>query len=301
MKKMICVLSENVLYYDCFVSSGSESRWRCILMAKKASGFTLIELLVVIAIIAILAAILFPVFAQAKAAAKKTSALSNGKQQILGEIQYMSDFDGMVVLRYAASPRTGPVAPYNASNHIWTGLVYPYIKNGGVYLDPGAPGVPHEMNPKFTMDWPDRGWLPFGQNATQQGWYIPGGTPDQDDLHVPNENDMKETARTVAYMSSFSGDTALGFRGYLSRNDSVDCFAGNAVCGYTPLSDRHNGGCIVAMFDGHAKWYRAVSLLGNPSAPYQCADTSFYTGYWWLDVNAAKLKMNIQDPCVQPQ
>ena len=59
---------------------------------KKA--FTLIELLVVIAIIAILAAILFPVFAQAKLAAKKTSALSNSKQLGLGAIMYNNDYDG---------------------------------------------------------------------------------------------------------------------------------------------------------------------------------------------------------------
>ena len=59
----------------------------------KRRGFTLIELLVVIAIIAILAAILFPVFAQAKEAAKKTSDLSNQKQLSLGHIMYSSDND----------------------------------------------------------------------------------------------------------------------------------------------------------------------------------------------------------------
>src|SRR5512140_3678709 len=78
----------------------------------KQRGFTLIELLVVIAIIAILAAILFPVFAQAKAAAKKTSALSNGKQEMLAELMYMTDNEGLVVPRYAADPATGPQAPY---------------------------------------------------------------------------------------------------------------------------------------------------------------------------------------------
>ena len=56
-------------------------------------AFTLIELLVVIAIIAILAAILFPVFAQAKAAAKKTSALSNLKQNAVAVLMYNTDYD----------------------------------------------------------------------------------------------------------------------------------------------------------------------------------------------------------------
>src|SRR5216684_821593 len=61
------------------------------------SGFTLIELLVVIAIIAILAAILFPVFAQAREAARKTSCLSNEKQIMLAELQYCQDFDEQAV------------------------------------------------------------------------------------------------------------------------------------------------------------------------------------------------------------
>ena len=61
-------------------------------------AFTLIELLVVIAIIAILAAILFPVFAQAKLAAKKTGSLSNIKQIAIGELLYQVDYDDNFVL-----------------------------------------------------------------------------------------------------------------------------------------------------------------------------------------------------------
>ena len=64
----------------------------------KKRAFTLIELLVVIAIIAILAAILFPVFAQAKLAAKKTASLSNIKQVALGGILYSTDYDDDMVL-----------------------------------------------------------------------------------------------------------------------------------------------------------------------------------------------------------
>ncbi len=257
-------------------------------MAKNSKGFTLIELLVVIAIIAILAAILFPVFAQAKAAAKKASALSNGKQEITAELMYMTDYDGLVIPRYAAPPETGPVAPFTDQNMIWSGNMYPYVKNKGVYLDPAA------GDSKYAQDWPDRGWMPFGQNATQMGWYIPGNP---DDLHIPSESSMQAPTISVAFMSSLYGDTNLGYRGYLARNDSADIL----VSGLIPLSGRHNQGSIVAMFDGHAKWYRVSALLGNPNAPYQCSDTSFYTGMWWLDMNGAHLKMNLQDPCVQPQ
>src|SRR5678816_3817185 len=68
-------------------------------------GFTLIELLVVIAIIAILAAILFPVFAQAKAAAKKTACLSNNKQIGIALYMYLTDFDDLLPMaNYPAPP-----------------------------------------------------------------------------------------------------------------------------------------------------------------------------------------------------
>lgn len=100
-------------------------------MNRKA--FTLIELLVVIAIIAILAAILFPVFAQAKLAAKKASCVSNQKQATLGCLMYSNDSDDMF-----------PMAEYgdnysSATPHItWTTTTYPYIKNGDQLVDPTA-------------------------------------------------------------------------------------------------------------------------------------------------------------------
>lgn len=90
----------------------------------KSRAFTLIELLVVIAIIAILAAILFPVFAQAKAAAKKTQSLSNAKNIALGVTMYTTDSDDVLpMLQYVDPPN-----PYTW--HGWTEVVGPYIKNG---------------------------------------------------------------------------------------------------------------------------------------------------------------------------
>jgi prepilin-type N-terminal cleavage/methylation domain-containing protein len=95
---------------------GDESRGR---------GFTLIELLVVIAIIAILAAILFPVFSQAKESAKKTACLSNTKQLDLGVILYGNDYDDELM----------PVAdPTNTV--LWMDLEEPYIKNAQVRICP---------------------------------------------------------------------------------------------------------------------------------------------------------------------
>src|SRR5688500_18281138 len=99
-------------------------------MTRKA--FTLIELVVVIAIIAILAAILFPVFAQAKAAAKKTAALSNIKQLGIANLMYQNDFDGMYSFG-GGEDWWGP----NTGN--WILNTQPYIKNYGLLVDTSDP------------------------------------------------------------------------------------------------------------------------------------------------------------------
>lgn len=92
-------------------------------------GFTLIELLVVIAIIAILAAILFPVFAQAREAARKTSCLSNCKQQGTAVMMYAQDYDESVV-PWIGPRDKGPTQP--TYERLWPFRLQPYVKNGGV-------------------------------------------------------------------------------------------------------------------------------------------------------------------------
>lgn len=95
----------------------------------KQKAFTLIELLVVIAIIAILAAILFPVFAQAKLAAKKIKATAQIKQVGTATMIYMADYDDMYPpkVRIGHGPAAGGADPYNSMT--WDDLIYPYTKN----------------------------------------------------------------------------------------------------------------------------------------------------------------------------
>ncbi|MBC8064664.1 MAG: prepilin-type N-terminal cleavage/methylation domain-containing protein, partial [Chlorobia bacterium] len=95
-------------------------------------AFTLIELLVVIAIIAILAAILFPVFAQAKMAAKKTSDLSNMKQIATGTMIYLGDNDDVFPMNY--QDWTTYQNSYNWSSSVQLG---PYLKNTQIFMSPG--------------------------------------------------------------------------------------------------------------------------------------------------------------------
>jgi prepilin-type N-terminal cleavage/methylation domain-containing protein len=96
-------------------------------------AFTLIELLVVIAIIAILAAILFPVFAQAKSAAKKTATLSNIKQCGLGILMYAGDADDRSPYYYGNGTAEDSNQYHNTDT--WVGNVFPYMKNRSIFFD----------------------------------------------------------------------------------------------------------------------------------------------------------------------
>jgi prepilin-type N-terminal cleavage/methylation domain-containing protein len=252
-------------------------------MRLKNRAFTLIELLVVIAIIAILAAILFPVFAQAKAAAKKTSCVSNMKQLCLAGLAYMTDYDDVWFPRYAACPSTGPTSD---AQLVWSGLLQPYIKNQGIYICPSA------NFQQYSEVWSLRGVPSIGQNATMGGWYWPDTNPPCfGEMILRTTTWMSVPAKSVMFADSTPGLTASGYRGYLSRNDAVN------LPGLS-ISDRHQVGTSHCFFDGHAKWYRTSAVVGNPNAPYQCDDTTLFTGLWWLDKNAAKIKWNITDPCV---
>jgi prepilin-type N-terminal cleavage/methylation domain-containing protein len=152
-------------------------------------AFTLIELLVVIAIIAILAAILFPVFAQAKMAAKKTSALSNVKQTALGVLMYMNDSDDTFPM---GSGDNGIYAQQGG----WSVDTQPYMKSLAILRDPSDPMPKNTwaswyiyFNPvsiSFAsngyLDDLGSGWQLYGvmgleQGAEVGGWMVRGVTP----------------------------------------------------------------------------------------------------------------------------
>ncbi len=123
-------------------------------ISRVHSGFTLIELLVVIAIIAILAAILFPVFAQAREKARQTSCLSNQKQLALAALQYSQDFDETMpmafrstatnwsYLSYVPAPADwstglGPITRAT-SQAVWPNSIETYTKSDGIHACPSA-------------------------------------------------------------------------------------------------------------------------------------------------------------------
>lgn len=130
----------------------------------KHRGFTLIELLVVIAIIAILAAILFPVFAQAKLQAKKASSLSNIKQNSLANLMYTNDYDDVFDVG-ASGCWFYPGVPGVQPGGGWSWDIYPYEKNYQILLDP--------TDTKNQREW--YSWMKPPNNPTVNISYVSNG------------------------------------------------------------------------------------------------------------------------------
>lgn len=259
------------------------------------SGFTLIELLVVIAIIAILAAILFPVFAQAREKARSVSCLSNAKQLGTALVMYLQDYDERILPRYQACPSTGPV---NSAQKLWTGTLMPYIKNQQIFICPSA------QNTNFADQWTpwdasipatnNRGRLSVGYNQTISGWYYT--TADGcGDMILPSLPQIQYPAKNVMFADSVSGDVDGGYRGYLMGNTGLNVPFNSTTGG--SIGARHNEGTNLTFFDGHAKWYKGTALLWKPDAAITCVDSSLWLNPY-MDKNDAHVKFNVSDTCI---
>lgn len=123
-------------------------------------GFTLIELLVVIAIIAILAAILFPVFASAKLAAKKSAAVSQMRQLSMSVMMYAADYDDYF------PPATNYGVGTGSPERIWPPIVLPYLKSKDILIAPDSTG-------KFANNWGERNNMTIGYSGATA--YDPAG------------------------------------------------------------------------------------------------------------------------------
>jgi len=149
---------------------------------RKAKAFTLIELLVVIAIIAILAAILFPVFAQARESARTSSCLSNTKQISLAILQYLQDYDEKFPIAVYSMTTNGvpgagqpdkPWGPWQQAHIGWDKLVQPYAKNVAIFHCPSAADGPSSNNTGVD-DGATTGAVQFFINKDLSGDEFPG-------------------------------------------------------------------------------------------------------------------------------
>ncbi len=171
-------------------------------------AFTLIELLVVIAIIAILAAILFPVFAQAKESAKLTQAVSQMRQLTLSVMMYADGHDDNMPM----SANYG--IPTTDTNRVWTVTVMPYIKSEAILIAPASNG-------KVAHNWDERSLMTIGYNDATG--YDPAGCtgaePDPTGCEgftsVFNAGQAAEPAKAGLFATTPGGDRTKNYRGYV--------------------------------------------------------------------------------------
>jgi prepilin-type N-terminal cleavage/methylation domain-containing protein len=242
-----------------------------LLMRRSRSGFTLIELLVVIAIIAILAAILFPVFAQVRDKARMTMCGSNARQLSLAVQMYAQDADeGLPMAANYAAPTTAP-------DRMFMAQIKPYVKNTGIYLCPSS------ENAVYGDTWNDRSAIPIGINSLTG--YDPLGVEGPTSISVLSMFD--ESSRTVLFAETPSGPVGNKYRGYTfdpmnglvhptDRRLSTplvadrDLVAGSALTPgqLKPVYCRHQrtgqdqGFTQLIFVDGHVKAYSAKAILG---------------------------------------
>ncbi|MFN3650143.1 MAG: DUF1559 domain-containing protein [Armatimonadota bacterium] len=231
-------------------------------------GFTLIELLVVIAIIAILAAILFPVFAQAREKARAASCTSNLKQIMTGVKMYSQDYDEQS-MEYLWYQVPGGVW------HTWMEMVNPYVKNTGVFMCPSAPKdrsayvtscADAPASVPSTYVWP--GWARY----TYYNW---SGTVMFAGFPTPRASlCVADWEKCVgAEFVEHPAESAFLIEGYFisyNTNPTVAQFGSACTTGYSGNNDpkfyRHNGGMNIAFCDGHVKWTKYERFMKDSSA-----------------------------------
>ncbi|HCA47545.1 MAG TPA: hypothetical protein DEP45_09375 [Armatimonadetes bacterium] len=207
-------------------------------------GFTLIELLVVIAIIAILAAILFPVFARAREKARQTSCLSNVKQLMLGVMMYAQDYDEVLPI---GSNWTTP-----AGSIVWDQALEPYVKNAQVFICPSEQRKQHARNLGYGWNWREFGYISGGVLTNNYSTPLANITAPAETILLGDNEDAG------------ARDSTTGER-YLYRRDNSNP---------TLLPTKHNGGGNMGLCDGHAKWYTTTDLRKSTTgvaAPWRFA------------------------------
>lgn len=282
--------------------------------AHPAAGFTLIELLVVIAIIAILAAILFPVFAQARAKARQMSCLSNEKQIGLGMMQYFQDYDESAPFFRIVGNNGGDW--WSARMMNWKDLIYPYLKNGGrpynngqPYADEGSGGVfvcpensatwsranvwwtvphPGDETTRFPRGYAVNGYAGVNENGKDQnngGYFWP----------CVGDGSCSKNQGQLATIQTPSGtimvaESRLPFPDINSGFAIDECTQDGQPWGGQPTScvQGHRGGFTnFIFFDGHAKAVKMVQSIQNDLWDCYTSPKSFGASQQQSDLNAA--------------
>jgi prepilin-type N-terminal cleavage/methylation domain-containing protein/prepilin-type processing-associated H-X9-DG protein len=261
---------------------------------KARRGFTLIELLVVIAIIAILASILFPVFARARENARRSSCQSNMKQVGLAHLQYSQDYDEQLTVGNGIGTTTFGVG--------WGGPILPYAKSAQLFVCPSDTTVAptnytvnsygYNMNIAYTdsrgisgkiarFNSPTKTILLFETaNTPAILGFLPNGTPRNDDGSAyRSAAGNGYDSRLFHYGLSPGGLYATGFSG--TRSGTVvaqGTVAPTTDAGhFAARTGRHLDGANYLFADGHVKWLKGerVSTGDTAAAPDAAQDSTF--------------------------
>lgn len=204
-------------------------------------AFTLIELLVVIAIIALLAAILFPVFARARENARRSSCMSNVKQIGLGILQYTQDYDERLPQGFQTGVR-------------WSDLIQPYTKSTQVLRcpsDPAITGRSYGLNVNY-----------FSTGSTHLNFIPdPAGSAFVADAAQITAAGVGTDPKT--WTDYFETATDWQWTPPRNSNGTVDLYASttSADLRRRPFP-RHFNGLVIGYGDGHAKWLRIDTFIG---------------------------------------
>ena len=260
-------------------------------MSKQTkNGFTLIELLVVIAIIAILAAILFPVFQKVRENARRSSCQSNEKQLALGITQYTQDADE----KFPWGSQQNNNDPTNSSAHYargWAGKVYPFIKSRGVFTCPDdSTATTTNLLGKGEQDTP----ISYGFNGNLDGLQ-PGGilsgssSPAQTVLFFEAKNAPGDPTDPLEGDSpgGHGNDGCSGWIDQTNAHNGVNAYYATGVMGNNPnqkncghnggygddTTPRHGGtGANFCLEDSHIKFLRPTQVSpGNPNNNPACS------------------------------
>lgn len=221
-------------------------------------AFTLIELLVVIAIIAILAAILFPVFAQAKEAAKRTACLSNAKQIALSQKMYSGDNDDTLPIFHAYNTTPAPWL----DTHLGTEVqLLPYVKSKEIFkstLDNGGPYL--AVDPGLATRPSDTYWKAYGSS------YRFGKCSFTTVAGFSHQNDAPRSENWIVTDTSFADPAGtrsirVEMMPFFEKKNDPTCTKYGYDCGYFQKWSAIGGSTIYA--DGHAKSLTSAGQFDN--------------------------------------
>jgi prepilin-type N-terminal cleavage/methylation domain-containing protein/prepilin-type processing-associated H-X9-DG protein len=231
---------------------------------QRRRGFTLIELLVVIAIIAILAAILFPVFAQARDKARQSTCLSNIKQLSLGVMMYSQDYDEQMLF-------------YPSEKHCqwryvcdkparwwldWWDVVLPYTRSNQIYHCPSAPAYRDAMLSSYGITNVGIGYnmSPSAGNSLVKNQLVGNVYPSVAMAEVTRPGDTILLGEAGHVFNPRA--TAAPFNSSNNPSPSLSFSPSNESGSEWGPEPRHGGGANMGFVDGHAKWMRPEQFYG---------------------------------------